>query len=63
MRDYKPGEETNGTIGQDEIVGNPRTLNSVGANGLGSWIRRSSWFPGFLIDKRSRFKFLLQFGR
>jgi len=52
MRGPKPGEEINGTIGQDEILGNARTSNGVGKNGVQLWIEQSSWFPGFLIVKR-----------
>jgi len=39
MRDPKPGEEINGTIGQKEF-------------GVYSWIEQWSWFPGFLIVKK-----------
>jgi len=52
MRGPKPGEEINGTIGQDEILGNARTSNGVGKNGVQLCIEQSSWFPGFLIVKR-----------
>jgi len=53
MRGPKPGEEINGTIGQDEILGNSRYPNDVGVNGVDTWIGQSSWFPGFLIVKKS----------
>jgi len=52
MRGPKPGEEINGTIGQDDIWGNSRYPNGVGGNGVDSWIGQSSWFPGFLIVKK-----------
>jgi len=34
MRDPKPGEEINGTIGQKEIRGNSRYPNGVGVKGV-----------------------------
>lgn len=54
MRNPKPGEVINGTIGQDEIWGNSRSPNGVGVNGVHPWIGKSSWFPGFLIVKKAR---------
>jgi len=45
MRNPKPGEEINGTIGQDEIWGNSRTPNGVGATGFSPG---SDKVPGFL---------------
>jgi len=41
MRNPKPGEEINGTIGQKEIRGNSRYLNGVGVKGVYSWIPNS----------------------
>jgi len=56
MRNPKPEEEINGTIGQEGILGNSRYPNGVGGNGVDSWIGQSSWVPGFLIVKKLRFK-------
>jgi hypothetical protein len=53
MRDPKPGEEINGTIGQDEILGKSRYPNGAGVNGVQAWIGQSSSVPGFLIVKKS----------
>ena len=45
MRDPKPREELNGTIYQDDILGNSRSPNGVGKNGVHPWIGQSSWIP------------------
>ena len=46
MRGPKPEEETNRTIGQNGIRGNPKCPNGVEVNGV------HSWFPEFLIVKK-----------